>query len=200
MEQSSIVVLPPYYNDRAKPLRHHATIQPATIYTPEDPSMTPEQHFPLQTVGAGRGADRQFPRFINRFNSRNYPRRRFFLRLQGPSLCVSQTCRFIPVFLINGSSERRWRNRCFPLEQEGPNGDVVDHTSNKAKVVVLTDLEYIVHGATTWLPRWAKRRWKKRTGGAKSRSKIYANRDLWEALQSCIDKLRAEGCESFLFP
>jgi ribonuclease HI len=99
----------------------------------------------------------------------------------------------------------------FKLERRGPHGDLLDHTSNRAKlraviaaleflnwhgegwkrVVVLTDLEYVVLGATRWLPVWVKRRWRTASG---TRGRI-ANRDLWEELQGRIDDLRAEGTE-----
>ncbi|KAK4654393.1 hypothetical protein QC762_0065140 [Podospora pseudocomata] len=57
------------------------------------------------------------------------------------------------------------------------------------RVVVLTDLEYIVKGATEWLPR----RWRKSKVGRSGRK--YANRDFWEELQHRIEELGGEGCE-----
>jgi len=100
----------------------------------------------------------------------------------------------------------------FRLEREGPHGETLEHTSNRAKlraviaalqfrpwdaegwrrVIVLTDLEYLVQGATVWLPRWIKRDWKKPRRAGKYE---YQNRDLWEELQSRIDELRARDCE-----
>jgi len=98
----------------------------------------------------------------------------------------------------------------FQLERRGPRGAALVATSNRAKlrvviaalrfrawgcegwrrVVVLTDLMYVVEGATTLLPAWAARRWlAKRKGG-----KI-ANRDLWEELQASVEELRETGCE-----
>ncbi|KAL1840500.1 hypothetical protein VTJ49DRAFT_413 [Mycothermus thermophilus] len=105
----------------------------------------------------------------------------------------------------------------FPLEKRGPSGDLLEHTSNRAKlraviaalqfrpwagegwkrVVILTDLKYVVLGATQWLPRWVKRRWRKpyRKGQRPPRDRCYVNRDLWEELQYTIEQLRGQGCE-----
>ena len=106
-----------------------------------------------------------------------------------------------------------------PLEQKGPCGDMHRHTSNRAKlravlaaldfrpwhgegwqtVVVVTDLEYVVLGATRWLPAWVRRRWRlapRRDGRGRLRiGRKLANRDLWEELQSRVEDLRANGTE-----
>lgn len=106
-----------------------------------------------------------------------------------------------------------------PLEQKGPCGDIQRHTSNRAKlraviaaldfrpwygegwqtVVIVTDLEYVVMGATKWLPVWVKRKWRlapRRDGRGRLRiGKKLANRDLWEELQSRVEDLRANGTE-----
>lgn len=106
-----------------------------------------------------------------------------------------------------------------PLEHKGPRGDVHTHTSNRAKlravvaaldfrpwyeegwhkVVIVTDLEYVVLGATRWLPAWVRQRWRaapRRDGRGRLRpGKKLANRDLWEELQSRVEDLRANGTE-----
>lgn len=106
-----------------------------------------------------------------------------------------------------------------PLEQKGPHGDTQRHTSNRAKlraviaaldfrpwygegwqtVVIVTDLEYVVHGATKWLPAWVQRRWRlapRRDARGRLRlGKKLANRDLWEELQARVEALRANGTE-----
>lgn len=106
-----------------------------------------------------------------------------------------------------------------PLEQKGPCGDIHMHTSNRAKlraviaaldfrpwyqegwhtVVIVTDLEYVVLGATRWLPAWVRQRWRvapRRDGRRRLRpGKKLANRDLWEELQSRVEDLRAHGTE-----
>ncbi|KAK8053973.1 hypothetical protein PG996_013274 [Apiospora saccharicola] len=98
----------------------------------------------------------------------------------------------------------------FRLEDKGPGGEAVDPTSNRAKmraviaalefrawadegwrsIVIATDLEYVVRGATEWIPRWVQNRWKK-----SGRSGRIKNRDLWEEMQGIIDRLRESGTE-----
>ncbi|KAL7621991.1 hypothetical protein AAE478_007492 [Parahypoxylon ruwenzoriense] len=95
----------------------------------------------------------------------------------------------------------------FPLEKCGPGGEIYDATSNRAKlraviaalefrawqeegwrrIVVATDLEYVVFGAIRWLPQWVRRGWRTR------RSKRIANRDLWEELNGIIANLQRSG-------
>jgi ribonuclease HI len=230
MERSGIYIIPPYQGSQSRRLTRRAALQPATIFTPQDASLAPEVHFPLQTVCA---PDRPpYPRFVNRFDSRE-----ILLVIDGS--CVNNGrhdqkheapvggCSFtfkgtpsidlkprpIPVtFPFLGLKDQEVTGSiAFRLEREGPHGEYVEHTSNRAKlraviaalqfrpwdaegwrrVVILTDLEYIASGATTWLPRWAKRGWKKPGRGAGK----YANRDLWEELQGRIDELRERGCE-----
>lgn len=53
-------------DQEARRLTRNCYVQPAAIFQPSDPLMTPEVHFPLQTVTART----RYPRFINRFNSR----------------------------------------------------------------------------------------------------------------------------------
>lgn len=243
MSNPGIVILPANHDDPVlrqmhipgrKPglgRRRRGNVQPATIFQPQDPTLTPEAHFPLQNVGA---TDRCFPRFINRFNSRE-----MLLVIDGSCLnngaketepaggssfkfkdppCGSGVSKITfpfssePGLHVQGDVDG---TIAFPMEDRGPKGDVVDHTSNRAKlraviaalqfrswagegwhrVVILTDLEYIVHGATTYLPRWVDRGWKKRRRSRRNRSRQYANRDLWEELQHCTDELRELGCE-----
>ncbi|KAH9998186.1 hypothetical protein F4779DRAFT_165874 [Xylariaceae sp. FL0662B] len=95
----------------------------------------------------------------------------------------------------------------FPLEQCGPGGESYGPTSNRAKlraiiaalefrawqeegwrrIVIATDLEYAVLGATRWLPQWVRRRWRTR------KHKKIANRDLWEELNGIIERLQSVG-------
>ncbi|KAK3998104.1 ribonuclease H [Cladorrhinum sp. PSN332] len=204
MEETFIIVLPPYYHDRAKTLGRRAAGQPATTYTPQGPSLTPEEQFPLQTVGAGRGQDRQFPRFINHFNSPEMllivdgsclnngnkevaPEGGSSFVSKDPACASAKPVVTFPFPSTTGVTNDAGAIVAFPLEQEGPTGDVVDHTSNRAKlraaiaalqfrpwagegchrVVILTNLEYVALGATKWLPVWVKRRWKKRARGVR---------------------------------
>jgi ribonuclease HI len=66
--------------------------------------------------------------------------------------------------------------------------------------VIVTDLEYVVLGATKWLPLWVRRRWRLAPRRAKNRGRLIpgkklANRDIWEELQACVEELRANGTE-----
>lgn len=230
--------------------------RPATVFQPSDPLMTPDVHFPLQTVTERT----RYPRFVNRFNSReimlvvdgsciNNGSRGdknhgtsadgngrepsagasvIFKKTPGHALCDHATT--IPMVAIRGDSSATARGTtiltpemtgkiALRLERNGPRGDCVRNTSNRAKlcaviaaldfclwskegwekIVIVTDLEYIAIGATKWLPIWLKRRWEsspKHTGGRQLRAgKEIVNRDLWEELQSRVEMLGANGTE-----
>ncbi len=84
----------------------------------------------------------------------------------------------------------------FRLENKGPTGEVHQQTSNRAELraviaalryrswsgegfttlIIATDSEYVVEGATSWVRGWLRRGWKTSMGAA------VKNRDLWEAL------------------
>jgi ribonuclease HI len=233
MERSGIYIVPPYEDSQSQSRRltRRAALQPATIFTPQDASLVPEVHFPLQTVCA---PDRPpYPRFVNRFDSREIllvidgscvdngrHNRKYEAPVAGCAFSFKGTPSIdlepgpTPVtFPFLGLKEQQevMGSIAFRLEREGPYGEPIEHTSNRAKlraviaalqyrpwdaegwrrVVILTDLKYIVRGTTTWLPRWVKRAWKK----PRRRRGKYANRDIWEELQGRIDELRARGCE-----
>lgn len=229
MERSVIYTIPLPPNPKPKP-HPPRPFQPATLFTPLDANLSPEIHFPLQTVFA---PDRPaYPRFVNRFDPRE-----ILLAVDGSCLNNGRhaskatpplaACAFLfkavpshhldqpptPVtfpFLGGGDQEEAHGAVAFRLERRGPAGDVVEHTSNRAKlravvaalqfrpwdaegwrrVVVLTDLEYVVWGATRWVGRWVGRGWVKQGGRG-----YYANRDLWEVLVERMEELRDRGCE-----
>ncbi|SPQ26751.1 605985cb-d4ee-4da0-81cb-a9ad04e6471e [Thermothielavioides terrestris] len=238
--ESGVYVLPPSQDaGPSRRLTRRSQVRPATIFVPQDRTLSPEEHFPLQTISApGR---LPFPRFINRFDSRE-----ILLVIDGS--CVNNGRHANPEqdpvggcsFIFKGSSSSSSPpsstrqpvagSVAFRLERRGPRGDAAPHTSNRAKlraviaalqfrawagegwrrVVVLTDLEYIVWGATRWLPRWVARRWRKPPSSPSSSSSrrgngggwrgygcrgCYRNRDLWEELQARIEELWAHGCE-----
>ncbi|KAH6617142.1 hypothetical protein F5144DRAFT_499031 [Chaetomium tenue] len=229
---SAIFALPPNRHRRpARRLTRRAHIQPATIFHPQDPSLSPEAHFPLQTVS---GPDRApFPRFINRFDSREMllvvdgscvnngrhanhhtdPSAGWAFLFKGPAAPgIASSSSYPP---NNDPLSTPPGQIALPLERHGPSGLRAEHTSNRAKlravigalqfrawggegwrrVVVLTDLEYVVWGATCWLPRWVARRGNGGGGGGGGGRGVYGNRDLWEALQGRVEELRAGGCE-----
>ncbi|GAB1316107.1 hypothetical protein MFIFM68171_06317 [Madurella fahalii] len=133
-----------------------------------------------------------------------------FMFKAAPSMALASPTTPVTFPFLNPAGQEVSGSVAFRLEREGPNGERAEHTSNRAKlraviaalqfhtwagegwrrVVILTDLEYIVHGATAWLPRWVKRRWRKPGGQGE-----YLNRDLWEEMHYWIVELRAQGCE-----
>jgi ribonuclease HI len=84
----------------------------------------------------------------------------------------------------------------FPLELQGPTGHPRPQTSNRAelraviaalqfrfwagegwtKVVIATDSEYVVEGATSWIKGWIRNGWRTSTG------RPVKNEDLWKCL------------------
>lgn len=241
--------------EEARRLTRQCQIRPAGVFRPQDHFMTPEKHFPLQTIHNRS----QFPRFINRFNSReimlvvdgsclnngagvegNPPLDKStepsagasFIYKNNPSYITGPHATSMPFVAkqeyasegavlggitipmpeITGKIALR-------VEQQGPRGDIQRHTSNRAKlraviaaldfrpwsgegwerVVIVTDLQYVVYGATKWMPLWLTRRWRSAQGrtrdGRYRIGKKIANRDLWEELQSRIDALWANGVD-----
>ena len=229
LEQSQVpVTYADDWNSRPRPRRARAprpAIEPATIFQPQDPSLSPAEHFPLQSntaVGA-------FPRFINRFDSReillvvdgscvNNGRHvdenaapvagcAFQFKSNGTLVTPADAISSLPYV---GSNAGTAGTVAFRLERMGPTGQEFEPTSNRAKlraviaalqfrawygegwrrVVILTDLEYVVDGATQYLPSWARRQWRK--PGRKGK---YANRDLWREFMRVMELLRAHGCD-----
>ncbi|PWY71301.1 RNase H domain protein [Aspergillus eucalypticola CBS 122712] len=96
-----------------------------------------------------------------------------------------------------------------PLEIKGPSGRKHRHTSERAelraviaalrfrcwtgegfnKLVIATDSEYVVEGATCWIQGWIQRGWKTRTGNPVS------NRDLWECLLGELERWYDHGMD-----
>lgn len=97
----------------------------------------------------------------------------------------------------------------FPLENEGPTGEVHSQTSNRAELraviaalrfrfwpgegfnslVIATDSEYVVEGVTSWVRGWLRRGW--RTSAAAA----VKNRDLWECLLGEIERWDGNGMQ-----
>lgn len=93
------------------------------------------------------------------------------------------------------------------LERQGPFGDVSDQTSNRAElraaiaglrccpwvqdgfnqIVVASDSEYLVEGATAWVRKWTANGW--RTSGGQA----VKNRDLWEILLGEVERYHDVG-------
>lgn len=98
------------------------------------------------------------------------------------------------------------------LENHGPFGGPAEpQTSNRAElravfgvlrfrhwshpgegfksIVIATDSEYVVNGATVWAKGWVKKGWKTSAGGA------VKNKDLWELLLGELERWHDEGLE-----
>ncbi|KAJ4253903.1 hypothetical protein NW762_010301 [Fusarium torreyae] len=93
------------------------------------------------------------------------------------------------------------------LEHKGPFGDSHSQTSNRAELravlgalrfrhwkgegcttlVIATDSEYVVKGATEWVPGWLRKGWKTSAGGQ------VKNKDLWEALLGEMERWDTYG-------
>lgn len=197
-----------------KRLTRRSRISTATIFTPSSDE-TPEEHFPLQTVYTRTSQ----PRFVNRYDSREillvidgscinngavsqFPTGGCSFAYKGTGKSGLAAFPFTEGFGEGGTVG-------FPLEQSGPGGEPHMATSNRTKlraviaglefrewqeegwkrIVIATDLEYVVLGATSWLATWARRKWKTR------KARQVANRDLWEELHGIIDRLARLGTE-----
>lgn len=97
----------------------------------------------------------------------------------------------------------------FRLENKGPTGQVHEQTSNRAElraviaalrvrawddegfksIVIATDSDYVVKGATNWIRSWLRRDWMTAMG------KPVKNRDLWEALLGEGEKWRGKNVD-----
>ncbi|KAK3316507.1 hypothetical protein B0H66DRAFT_604791 [Apodospora peruviana] len=189
-----------------------ATTAPATIFTPADSKLSPEVHFPLQTVFTS-DRPRPYLRFINLFDHSQ-----MLLVVDGSCLDNGRSVHKAVPPVAGRSFMYKSKPEDFFHNDKGPLGKPRITTSNRArlraviaalqfmdwhkeglwrKVVILTDLVYIVQGATAWLPRWVAWRWRWPVGSGSSsgRGRYYLNRDLWEELQAGIEKMRAGGCE-----
>lgn len=60
---------------------------------------------------------------------------------------------------------------------------------DKSKVAVYTGSDYLRHGASRWLPGWAKSGWKTKEGAA------VKNRDLWQRLEAQMRRLSVQWPE-----
>ncbi|KAI3330027.1 hypothetical protein F4824DRAFT_480390 [Ustulina deusta] len=195
-------------------LTRRSRVSTATIFVPNS-NETPEEHFPLQTVYTRTSQ----PRFVNRYDSREILLvvDGSCINNGGISQPPAGGCSFaykgtgksgLAAFPFS-AGQGEGGTVGFPLEQSGPGGEHHVASSNRAKlraviaglefrewqregwkrIVIATDLEYVVFGATRWLALWAKRRWKTR------KARQVANRDLWEELHGIIDRLAHLGTE-----
>ncbi|KAI1174385.1 hypothetical protein F4777DRAFT_388732 [Nemania sp. FL0916] len=200
-----------------KRLTRRSQISIATVFTPMNPNETPEEHFPLQTVYTRTPHPRFVNRYDSReillvvdgscANNGS-------TELQSTGGCSftykgAGESGFTVTFPFSDGGRDAGGTVGFPLEERGPDGEYYAASSNRAKlraviaglqfrewqeegwrrIVVATDLEYVVFGATRWLALWVKRRWRNR------RAQHIANRDLWEELHGAIARLAGLGTE-----
>ncbi|KAI1166124.1 hypothetical protein F5B18DRAFT_607341 [Nemania serpens] len=202
-----------------KRLTRRSRVSTATIFKPMSSDETPEEHFPLQTVYTRTSQPRFVNRYDSReillvvdgscINNGSISQP----ATGGCSFTYKGVGRsgLTTAFPFSAGEQGGGEGGTvgFPLEQTGPGGEYHVASSNRTKlraviaalqfrewqeegwrrIVLATDLEYVVFGATRWLPSWAKRRWKTR------RARHVANRDLWEELHSIIDRLACLGTE-----
>ncbi|KAF4966736.1 hypothetical protein FSARC_5601 [Fusarium sarcochroum] len=160
-----------------------------TVFIPSSSSSKPEDLFP---AGKAREAIPYVPRFIHRYNPKT-----FLIYTDGACLnngqanpragwaCIFRPLTPTPTTIIAGS-----------LEHKGPFGDSHNQTSNRAELravlgalrfrhwpgegfttlVIATDSEYVVKGATEWVQGWLRKGWRTSVGGQ------VKSKDLWEAL------------------
>ncbi|KAI5922451.1 hypothetical protein F4810DRAFT_264529 [Camillea tinctor] len=198
-----------------KRLTKGSRVHTATLFKPMSALETPEHHFPLQTVHPRTPQ----PRFVNRYDSRE-----ILIAVDGS--CANQGCKarlntggcsfaykgpggVVEEHSRDGVATFDGGRVGFPLEDQGPEGEFHQSSSNRAKlraviaalqfraweqegwkrIVVATNLKYVAFGATMWLPTWVRRRWRTR------QCKQVANRDLWEELSGVIENLSRLGTE-----
>ncbi|KAM7215318.1 RNase H domain protein [Rhypophila decipiens] len=101
------------------------------------------------------------------------------------------------------------------LKKKGPYGDDGAQTSNRAelraviaafwfrywrgegfhRLVIATDSEYVVEGATNWSRNWIRANWTRRAGPRSRQRTEVKNKDLWEALLGQIEKYKTSGMD-----
>jgi ribonuclease HI len=158
-------------------------------FTPPNPTVTPSQLFPLQ-----QRPGRQFPRFAHRSN-----RGDLLIYTDGACLNNGQphaAAGWGFVFRAPEADRPDVGRVSGRLEDQGPSGESYPQTSNRAelraviaalqfrawygegwaRLVIATDSEYVVRGATERVRAWGRNGWV-----TSSRTAV-KNRDLWEEL------------------
>ncbi|GKZ35741.1 hypothetical protein AbraIFM66950_006494 [Aspergillus brasiliensis] len=176
-----------------------------TRFNPPNPDDTPSSLFPpgvrLDTVPQ-----------VHRFIRENNPRQ-LLLYTNGTCLEDSKGHPRGGCGVVYRSSVDLPRHKAnyfkLPLEMKGPGGQKHPHTSNRAelraviaacrfrcwtgegfnRMVIATDSEYVVEGATCWAQGWIQRGWKTRTGNP------VKNKDLWECLLGEVERWGDHGMQ-----
>ena len=108
-----------------------------------------------------------------------------------------------------GSPQVRYGIVSFRLESKSSDGSPAEQMSNRAelraviaalqfrswyaegwkRIVIATDLEYAINGATEWVDAWVRKNW------ITSKKVPVKNRDLWELLMQEIRRFADKGVE-----
>ncbi|KAF5528279.1 Ribonuclease H [Colletotrichum aenigma] len=166
-------------------------------------ALSPVDHFP---PGVSTKAIPNVIRFINRYDKSEALIYTDGACLDNGAAKARGGCAFVfkPTY-----SEKESGVVSLRLEDQGPGGEVYQHTSNRAElraviaavrfrewygegfksIVIATDSTYVVNGATDWVRAWMRKDWHLSTGGR------VKNRDLWETLLLRIEQLKARGMQ-----
>ncbi|KAL2801780.1 ribonuclease H-like domain-containing protein [Aspergillus granulosus] len=175
-----------------------------TKFDPPRASDTPQTLFP---PGISNRAAPPVLRFLHATNTRQ-----FLIYTDGACLGNGQAnpragCSF--VFRPSTQQPEVHGYMRFRLESQGPTGEIHPQTSNRAELraviaalrfrfwpgegckslVIATDSEYVVEGATSWVRGWLRRGWKTSTAAA------VKNQDLWECLLHEIEQQNGRGLQ-----
>jgi len=164
-------------------------------FHPPIPGATPQDLF-LQS----HPSDRQYPRFVNWTNEDEILIYTDGACSNNGGINPTAGCGF--VFRSPEPGKPKIGKVSLRLEEYGPTGVRYQQTSNRAELraviaalqfrvwygdgrtslVIATDSEYVVKGATEWMRRWQRKGWKTTQGTA------VKNRDLWELLLELVRK------------
>ncbi|RTE80645.1 hypothetical protein BHE90_004828 [Fusarium euwallaceae] len=169
-------------------------------FVPPSVGASPAEVFP---AGLGRRANPHVYRFL-RCNKPDE-----FLIFTDGACCENRgpELRAAWAFQFKPATDRESGITSGRLELTGPWGDYYEHTNNRAqlravlaalrfrnwpgegftKLVIATDSEYVVKGATEWVSKWLWNSWRT------SNREAAKNRDLWQALLGEFERLEELG-------
>jgi ribonuclease HI len=167
-----------------------------TRFFPPNHDDPPQTFFPPSTRA---GVGPRVQRYVDRTNSNQ-----FLIYTDGSCLDNGMASgRAGCSFIFRPSAQTPQDRNCvrFPLEREGPTGELHPQTNNRAELraviaalqyrnwpqdgfdslVIATDSEYLVMGITCWVSRWLRNGWRSNAGA------LIMNRDLWELLLDLLE-------------
>ncbi|KAK2761969.1 RNase h domain protein [Colletotrichum kahawae] len=150
-----------------------------TVFEPDNDALSPVHHFP---PGVSTKAMPNVLRFINRYDKSEALIYTDGACLDNGAANARGGCAFVfkPTY-----SEKESGVVSLRLEDQGPGGEIYQHTSNRAElraviaalrfrewygegfktIVIATDSTYVVNGATDWVRAWMCKDWHLSTGG-----------------------------------